>query len=207
YSLIQEFEDIRYNKTYYQVHPLNRSYIKDEWWQKGEKERAHDIAAQYYLKKELTIDSLSKAVHHLRMAKKYKEMAELIVSSLHEMYLRGFWDESLAFYNLILDEKERIEKIFQGIAYNNIGLIYRDKGELDKALDYFLKAEKICIEVGNRVGLAFTYFSISANLLNKGDFEKARDYLILGGYIAMVCGMKHELSQMAWALEPIIKEI
>ena len=43
--------------------------------------------------------------------------------------------------------------------------------------------------------------------LNKNDKEAGNNYIILAGFIAMTQGMNYELSQMAWALEPVLKEI
>ena len=90
---------------------------------------------------------------------------------------------------------------------NITGLIYNNKGEWEKALEYYLKAEKIGIEVGDRAGLAFTYFNIGVNYMKKNDTAEGNDYLILAGFIAMMQGMKHELSQMASALEPLLEKM
>ena len=94
-----------------------------------------------------------------------------------------------------------------GPTYNNIGLIYDNKGAWDKALDYFLKSEKIMIEVGDRAGLVPTWFNIGAIYLKKHDKKGADRYLILAGYIALTQGMPHTLDQMAWALNPVIEEM
>ena len=45
YSLLQQYEDNIYAREYYQVHLLNRENIRQEWWQEGEKEKAHQNAA------------------------------------------------------------------------------------------------------------------------------------------------------------------
>lgn len=134
-------------------------------------------------------------------------MAGLITKYANQLILKGFWDEGIYLHQTILEEKGLVEKRFSGIAYNNIGLIYSNKGEWDKALEYYLKAEKIRIEVGDRAGLGTTYFNIGTIYLEKNDKEKGNNYIILAGYIAMILGMRHEFSQMQWALGPIIKEI
>jgi hypothetical protein len=36
--------------------------------------------------------------------------------------------------------------------YNNIGNNYKKKEELDKALEYYLKSEKVLLEVGDNQG-------------------------------------------------------
>jgi hypothetical protein len=45
-----------------------------------------------------------------------------------------------------------------GTTYNNIGLIYSNKGDWDTALMFYQKDEKIKIEVGDKEGLAYTSF-------------------------------------------------
>ncbi|MDY6855716.1 MAG: tetratricopeptide repeat protein [Thermodesulfobacteriota bacterium] len=123
------------------------------------------------------------------------------------MILRGFWDEGLYLNQRVLDEESQIEKRLLGTTYNNIGGSYDNKGEWDKALAYYLKSEKIRIEVCDRAGLAYTYFNIGAVYLEKNDTKNGEDSIILGVYIAVTQGMKHELSQMEWALGPIIERI
>ncbi|MGA1840555.1 MAG: CHAT domain-containing protein [bacterium] len=249
YTLLQEYSDETSNIPLYQVHPLNRGHIKREWWRKGEQETAHSHAAEYYLDIRGTsnMDDLSRAVYHLRGARQFDRMADLITYYARELDLKGYWDESLYLHNIILEESGNVEKRYPGIAYNNIGLIYDNKGEWDKALDYYLKSENIRIEVGDRAGLATTYnnigliydnkgewdkaldyylksenirievgdraglvstyFNIGTAYLNKNDKETGNKYIIIAGFIAMMQGMQYELSQMAWALEPVLKEI
>ncbi len=60
--------------------------------------------------------------------------------------------------------------------YNNIGAIYNQKSEWDKALEYFDKSEKICIEIDDRASLATIYSNIGAIFDNKGEWNKALEY-------------------------------
>jgi tetratricopeptide (TPR) repeat protein len=91
--------------------------------------------------------------------------------------------------------------------YNNIGSIYSKKGEWDKALEYYLKSEKILIEVGDKAGLTFAYFNFGTVLQSKGDQALGDQLIILAGFIAIQQGMKDELQQMNWALEPLIRQL
>ena len=63
-------------------------------------------------------------------------------------------------------------------SYNDIGLVYRDKGDFDKALEYYLKALEIikkpqCVDNRNT---ATSYNNIGHVYFNKGDFDKALEY-------------------------------
>jgi len=210
YSLLQAYQDEVFETMYYQVHPMNRGHIKENWWQEDERETAHNKAADYYLKKlkvGFDVESLSNAVHHLRVGKQYSRIADLITDYAKEMNVKGFWDELVYLHNIILEEQQSVEKKLQGTAYNNIGLIYDNKGEWDRALEYYLKSEQIRLEVGNRAGLAYTYFNIGTIYQEKQDKERANQYLIIAGYLAKTLGMKYEFSDWQWALGPVIEEL
>jgi len=44
-------------------------------------------------------------------------------------------------------------------------------------------------------------------LLEKGDKKQGNDYIILAGFMARIMGLNGDLSKMAWALDPLIKEM
>ncbi|MCP4344178.1 MAG: tetratricopeptide repeat protein [Desulfobacterales bacterium] len=197
YSLLQAYEDNIFETVLYQVHPLNRGHVRDEWWNEGEKEKAHCDAAGYYLEKGqgFDIDGLLKAVYHLREGKKYDEMAKLITAYEKQTRLSGFWDESIYLHNIILEEKS-IEKKFYGIAYNNIGMIYDNKGDWEKALEFYLKSEKIKIEIGNKADMGPTYSNIGGIYDKKGDWERALEFYLKAEEIMIEAGNKAGLGMI-----------
>ncbi|MGA1864315.1 MAG: tetratricopeptide repeat protein [bacterium] len=180
YTLLQEYRDETSDIPLYQVHPLNRGHIKKEWWREKEQETAHSHAAEYYLdiRGTLNIEDLSRAVYHLRGAKKFDRMVDLIIDYEKELNLKGYWDESLYLHNIILEENSNVEKKYLGIANNNIGEIYSNKGEWDKALERFLESEKILIELRDRARLAIIYNNIGEIYRKKGECDKALEYFL-----------------------------
>jgi tetratricopeptide (TPR) repeat protein len=83
----------------------------------------------------------------------------------------GYYEESL---RLETDEKEK------AITYNNIATVYYQKGDYQKAVEYFQKA----IETSERYG---DYHTASIIKINFGDayrrmkdYEKAEKYLLEG---------------------------
>ncbi|RZB32737.1 MAG: hypothetical protein AEth_00415 [Candidatus Argoarchaeum ethanivorans] len=84
-------------------------------------------------------------------------------------------------YNAILEltqkvsEKEAIEG--KSSALGNIGLIYRAKGDLDKALKYHRDALKIHREIGYKQGEASDLGNIGLIYSNKDDLDNALKYL------------------------------
>ena len=88
-------------------------------------------------------------------------------------------DKALEYY--LKSEKIYIEvgdRARLGTTYNNIGLIYSNKGEGDRALEYYLKSEKIFIEVGDRAGLGTTYNNIGLIYSKKGEWDRALEYYL-----------------------------
>ena len=71
----------------------------------------------------------------------------------------------------------------------------------------FLQSEKITIEVGDKAGLAYTSFSISSVYYQKKEFDSARPYTVLDFFIGKKLGMKYELAQMSWLLDPFLDQV
>ncbi len=147
---------------------------------------AHKISSGYYLTNGISdLDDLLEASWHLKEAGAFDEMANLILLFSEQLIRNGDWDECLYLNLTIYEGKGKISQNNVANACNNIGLIYDKKGEWDKALEYYLKSEKIRIEVGDKAGLAVTYFNIGTALQSKGDQALGDQLIILAGYIAM----------------------
>ncbi len=63
-----------------------------------------------------------------------------------------------------------------GATHHATDLTYHNKGEWDKALEFYQKAEQIGIEVGGRAGLGATYNNIGTIYDNKGEWNKALEF-------------------------------
>lgn len=59
---------------------------------------------------------------------------------------------------------------------NNLGVIYREKGNEDQALMYQLNAKKLREQQHDSVGLAYSYFNIANIYLDKKNIAKALEY-------------------------------
>ncbi|CAG1772326.1 hypothetical protein BAC2_02319 [uncultured bacterium] len=78
----------------------------------------------------------------------------------------------------------------------NMGVIYRDMGRLDEALDCFLKAEAGQREVGDRLALGRTLGNIANLYLLLDEFETARKYAFEGLTFATRQGDKDGLARV-----------
>jgi tetratricopeptide (TPR) repeat protein len=91
------------------------------------------------------------------------------------------YDTALEYYNKslkIIIESLRPNHPNIATSYNNIGLIYYNKGEYDTALDYYNKSLKIRIESLSpyHPNIATSYNNIGLIYDNKGEYETALDY-------------------------------
>ena len=60
---------------------------------------------------------------------------------------------------------------------NNIGFVHSDKGDYEKALDYYGRSLGIQEKIGDKRGMGYSLNSIGIVHSNKGDYDKALDYL------------------------------
>ncbi|MBL4655342.1 MAG: tetratricopeptide repeat protein, partial [Bacteroidia bacterium] len=65
------------------------------------------------------------------------------------------------------------------VSYNNIGGIYDDQGEIEKALEYYFFSLKIKEEIKDKKGMAYSYNNIGFIHDKQGEIEKALEYFFL----------------------------
>ncbi|GAI36357.1 unnamed protein product, partial [marine sediment metagenome] len=84
---------------------------------------------------------------------------------------------------LKISERRDLQEIYKedliltrAATLGNIGLIYGDKGDLDKALEHYQEALKICREIGYKRGEANGLGNIGNVYIDKGDLDKALEH-------------------------------
>ncbi|MHA1341163.1 MAG: tetratricopeptide repeat protein [Promethearchaeota archaeon] len=93
----------------------------------------------------------------------------------YAIYNMEYGDAELALKLLGIDEKlarEKEDKKLLSACLGNMGLIYNDKGEPDKALEYHQKAYKIHEELGNKRGMASQLENMGNIYASKGEPDK-----------------------------------
>ena len=101
-----------------------------------------------------------------------------------EIFEEFFLEEMQKKWSKNLDGRTflNIEKIFKkglAVAYSNIGLIYDDQGEIDKAIEYFFLSLKIKEEIKDKKGMAGSYNNIGVIYRNQGEIDKGLEYIFL----------------------------
>ncbi|MBK9285416.1 MAG: tetratricopeptide repeat protein [Sphingobacteriaceae bacterium] len=64
----------------------------------------------------------------------------------------------------------------KGACFNQFGLIYKEQGDISKALNYHHKSLKVSEEIGNKIGISISLNNIGTVYFMQGDIPKALDY-------------------------------
>lgn len=116
-----------------------------------------------------TIDSLQQRLENATGAEEV-----VLLNELYKQYLNNDPTKALEYTRKALALAEEIADP-SGIAssYNNIGVIYKNKGDLDDALEYYFRALKIQEENQFIDAVAYTYSNIGTIYSLKGEYSKA----------------------------------
>ena len=91
----------------------------------------------------------------------------------------GMWNRAMEFYleALSLAEENNFDDL-KAMIYNNIGAIYFNRAELDKAEFYMLKAKDINIVFNNKSELFNNYNNLAEINSSRGNYDLALDYAL-----------------------------
>jgi len=89
---------------------------------------------------------------------------------------------------------------------NNIGLVYSKKGNLEKALDYYLRGLVIAREIGTKYKIAVALNNIGDLYLDQNKMELAKKYATECLKFAREAGDVQEIELAAWLMGKIYKK-
>jgi len=87
--------------------------------------------------------------------------------------------------------------------YGNLGLIYRRRGELDKAEEMHLKSLAIAEKLSLKEQMAANYSNLGAVYKEREDNKKAREYWEKALTLYKIIGMKPEVEKTQRLIEGI----
>ena len=93
-----------------------------------------------------------------------------------------------------------------GMDLINIGGIYKDLGDISKALEYYCKSLKIREEIKDKKGIAGSTYSIANVMLQKGWEGKALDFANRSMQLAKELGFPDQIKRAALTLKNIYKK-
>jgi len=119
------------------------------------------------------MDSLQAVLDTAKNDRKVKTLNELFRANLLSDPVKalGYTREALHLATEINDQKG------MAASYNNLGIVYRNQGGLDKALEYYIISLKIYETLKNKEGIATTKNNISNIYSIKKDYTQAMKYL------------------------------
>jgi tetratricopeptide (TPR) repeat protein len=118
------------------------------------------------------VDSLENALNTAKGDQKIKVLNELFRAYLNSDPVKatGYTREALALATQIDDRKG------MAASYNNLGVAYKNQGELDRSLEYYLLSLKIYESLNNKEGIATNKNNIGNIYTLKKDYGQAMKY-------------------------------
>lgn len=131
--------------------------------------------------KKFNADLANKKTHDTILAKAYLGLSEILyVANLDTLAPLCFKAKEIAERNLSKKNISKTErKVFLGIisdALNNIGYVYKTKGDIDLALKYYHESLKIHQEIGDKPGTATSLNNIGFVYRSQGNVYLALEY-------------------------------
>jgi len=135
-------------------------------------ENAYDYYSQA-LKWIEKILSGSQAENHLELS---KIEAELLSKLGTVSYIVGEWDESVKYYERLIELSEKLDDDSRLGAYRDIGLIQLNRNEHEAAIETLNKGLLLAEKVENKERIAEMYYLLGSLNESKGEFGVARKH-------------------------------
>ena len=141
----------------------------------------HNNAAEYYLSlDDDDPEHILEAAYHFNKAGKKEVSAEVIINNTDTFFSKGFW-------NKIEVQLQDAIKAFQrktqpqdiqliARAHNEIGTLYKKKGDYDLALQHVRKASMLFKKIDDKLGVFGSYTLLFGIYMKKKEIEKAKEY-------------------------------
>lgn len=92
-------------------------------------------------------------------------------------YGKGSQDTALMYFQQALSIAEaRNDKMTMGITYGNLGLVYDEKTDRVSAIENHKKSEELALEIGDTIGVAYSFLNQGLIYLALDEFDTARVY-------------------------------
>jgi tetratricopeptide (TPR) repeat protein len=153
----------------------------DKLLQEAAKERIEKVADDFYqigIVKELKME-FAEAFKYFKLAAEippHKQTYLVKAADLSRTF--GYLNQCIEYLTEAIDIEinEGTDKL--AIYYNNLGLAWQDKGDLDKAIDYLEKALEIDLKLSGEENpkIATYYNNLGLAWKDKGDLDKAIEY-------------------------------
>lgn len=161
--------------------PHDIAAIGDSYWREGEIEKG--------------IEEMERGLENIRTNFKNGENHPIYQFIQANLYGRiGEQDKALELYNGLVALADNKEGYLIGFCFVGIANIYFHKGELDRAIDYGLKALDISQKAKVKYGIGWGHFILSKIYTEKGEREEALHHLQASLDLRLAMGNKQDIS-------------
>ena len=179
-SKLENIEELNTVATNGWLYILNRQFSKDpQFWLDGIPKSDNKtlkeltLKALFYYKKEKHAEAIKEYENILKVCNVFTtERMSILLHLSNSYYSLSNYEKALLNYKALLDIAKGNDKetlIGKGNALSGIGIVHRNKGDLDKALNYYEEALKIYKEIGYKYGEAANQCNIGVVYSEKGD--------------------------------------
>jgi len=100
-----------------------------------------------------------------------------LINAFNEAFFNSQWRETINYEDEVVQILKDVgNKLGESVCYINLGIAYRNLGDLNKAIEYQEKALKINKEIDNRNGEAYCYANLGAAYHGLGILNKAIEF-------------------------------
>ena len=172
---------VKSEEKFYQIyHPLFREYLrniqpitlkdKKEIYCEAMEEVKSELDSMYILFEVLNEPDIFEEL--IKQTENYA-----VVNSVGiQTHTWGKLEQALCAWDHLLGKTKGVNKEWESITTGNMGIVYKTKGELDKALEYYGKALELNEELGRKEGMAIQLGNIGIVHKIKGELDKALEY-------------------------------
>ena len=135
---------------------------------------------------------IMKVMEGCRDRSEWKAIKDLVWAVEDYLDIRGYWTERQSVLEMgVKAAKESDDRYNEGAFLGNLGLAYRDLGQVEKAIEYHKQALEISREIGHRQGEGNHLGNLGIAYNDLGQVEKAIEYYEQALEISREIGHRH----------------
>ncbi len=184
-ALVEPVESGRYT-----LHTTLADFAESLLEEHGEAALARETHANYYLEfarknaeknwrlVDVDLGQIRRGFERVSAISENKQFVLDYEQSLRTYFTRrALWDDKIRWSRIALEVAQaQGKRALEALLLNEIGHTFDDKGEWNKAIEYYDRSQLIFEEIGDRAGLAAAFNCIGAICCYNGSFDQALDY-------------------------------
>ncbi len=114
---------------------------------------------------------------HLKAESLWEPIQNLAFAIADYLKMQGYWlERQVVIQSGLAAARAQANERNEAAFLNNLGLVYQDKGEWDRAIEFYQQSLEISEKVGDEVGMAPTYNNLGSVYQDKGEWDRAIEF-------------------------------